>query len=85
VASTPAKPEHEIAYQELIELVNKHAGKLDSRDMLAIAANMLGKLIALQDHRKVTPAMAMKIVAKNIELGNTQALAEISGKPAGKA
>lgn len=72
-----AKPEHEVAYQELTALVSKHADKLTPLELLAIAANMIGKLIALQDQRKVTPALAMETVAKNIEAGNEQALREV--------
>lgn len=73
-----AKPHHEVAYQDLCELVNKHAGKLTSLEMLAVAANMLGKLIALQDQRSVSPALAMKVVAENIEYGNKQVLDQLS-------
>jgi hypothetical protein len=69
-----AKPEHEVAYQDLCQLVNKHADKLTSLELLAVAANMIGKLVALQDQRAVTPAMAMEIVARNIENGNRQVL-----------
>ena len=73
-----AKPEHEVAYQDLCALVNKHADRLSTLELLAVAANMLGKLVALQDQRKVTPSMAMEIVAQNIEYGNQQALAQIT-------
>jgi hypothetical protein len=66
------KPEHEVAYQDLADLVGKHKDKLSGLEMLAVAANMLGKLIALQDQRTVTPEMAMKIVVENVELGNQQ-------------
>lgn len=68
-----AKPEHEIAYQELVALVRRQtdAHGLTSLEMLAVAANMVGKLVALQDQRKVTPALAMQIVAKNVELWAT--------------
>ena len=72
-----ANPEHEIAYQDLVALVRKHAGHLSSMEMLAIASNMLGKLVAMQDQRTVTPAMCMEIVAQNIEEGNRQAVAEV--------
>lgn len=65
-----AKPEHEVAYQDLIQLVNKHAAKLTPLELLAVAANMLGKLIALQDQRTTSPDMAMKVVSDNIEYGN---------------
>jgi hypothetical protein len=80
-----SRPEHEVAYQDLCALVNKHAPKLSSLELLAVAANMLGKLVALQDQRAVTPSEAMEVVAKNVELGNRQAIAEVSGKSAGSA
>lgn len=72
-----AKPEHEIAYQEIIALVNKHGGHLDAIEMLAVAANALGKMIALQDQRKWTGPEVMEIVAKNIEEGNAQVLRQL--------
>lgn len=72
-----AKPEHEVAYQDLCALVNKHAADMSALELLAVAANMLGKLVALQDQRKVTPATAMEIVAQNIEHGNKQVLDQL--------
>lgn len=72
-----AKPEHEVAYQDICALVSKHAGKLSAAELLAIAANMVGKLVAMQDQRKMTPEAAMEIVAKNLELGNIQVLANL--------
>lgn len=72
----PAKPQHEVAYQDICTLIAKHK-ELPAIEILAIAANMVGKLVALQDQRSVTPAMAMEIVAKNLECGNEQALAEV--------
>ena len=47
-------------------------------EFLAVAANMLGKLVAMQDQRAVTPAMAMKIVADNIEHGNKDVMDRLS-------
>lgn len=67
-----AKPEHEVAYQDLCALVNKHADKLSALELLAVAANMVGKLVALQDQRTVTPDKAMEVVAQNLEYGNKQ-------------
>lgn len=69
-----AKPEHEVAYQDLCKLVDKHADKISAKELLAVAANMLGKLVALQDQRTMSPATAMEIVAQNIEHGNKQVL-----------
>src|SRR6202000_3549412 len=44
-----AKPQHEGLYQDLCKLVSKHADKLTAQELLAVAANMLGKLVAMQD------------------------------------
>lgn len=71
------KPEHEVAYQELNALIGKHAAQVSAVEMLAIAANVVGKIIALQDQRTMTPDKAMTIVAINIELGNQQVLDEL--------
>ena len=68
------KPEHEVLYQELTALLRRHGDKVTSLEMLAIAANMVGKIVAMQDQRSVTPGMAMQIVSRNLELGNQQVL-----------
>jgi hypothetical protein len=73
-----ARPEHEVAYQDLVLLIRKHADKMTALEILAVGANMLGKLVAMQDQRTVTPDMAMKIVAENIEYGNKEVLAQLS-------
>lgn len=70
--------EHEVAYQDLIALLNKHAGSLPASEMLAIAANMLGKLIALQDQRTMTRERALEIIMKNIEEGNSQVIDNVT-------
>ncbi len=85
VSSRLAKPEHEVVYQELCELVNRHARNLSPLELLAVAANMVGKLVALQDQRTISPMMAMEIVAKNIQFGNQQVLDELRGKGDGNA
>lgn len=73
-----AKPEHEVAYQDLCALVSKHAAKVSSLELLAIAANMIGKLVAMQDQRTVTPAVAMETVAQNLETGNRMVLEQLA-------
>ena len=72
--------QHEQFYQELVELMRKYSAALDSTECLAIAANMVGKLVALQDKATITPAMAMEIVALNLEDGNAQAMAQFGAK-----
>ena len=61
----------------MCNLVRKHADDMTSLELLAVAANMLGKLVALQDQRTTTPALAMEVVAKNIEQGNKQVLDQL--------
>ena len=73
-----SRPEHEVAYQDLCALMNKHADKLSSLEILAVGANMVGKLVAMQDQRTVTPKQAMDIVVKNFELGNQQVIEQLT-------
>lgn len=80
-----ANPEHEVAYQDLCELVGRHADKMTGLELLAIAANMVGKMVALQDQRAVSPATAMEVVARNIEHGNQQVIDQLRYGKGGRA
>ena len=66
------KPEHEVVYADLAALLERHADKMTKIEVLAIAANMLGKLVAMQDQRTITPDIAMQTISANIEHGNRQ-------------
>lgn len=70
---------------DVIALLDKHAGALDAAEMLALSAHLVGQILAMQDLRKLTLARAMEIVATNIEQGNGEVLAGLSGKSAGSA
>lgn len=65
---------YEACFQELCAVIKKHSADLSATEVLAIGANMVGKMIAMQDRRTVTPEMAMQIVIENIELGNRQVI-----------
>jgi hypothetical protein len=82
-----AKPEHEIAYQELAAFLKRQTDKynLSSEELLAVASNMLGKIIALQDQRTMTKDRALKIVCANLEMGNQHLIGELVGKSEGEA
>ena len=67
----PTNPEHEVLYNELANLLERFK-ELPKEEVLAVAANMVGKIIALQDQRTMTPERAMAIVERNIEIGNRQ-------------
>lgn len=69
--------DHQAMRNELIEVMRKYGGKLRSDEVLALAAYTVGQLLALQDQRTMTPAMAMELVASNIEAGNQHAIAEV--------
>ena len=77
MSTRAARPEHEVLYQDLAKLVGKHGDKVTAEEMLAIAANMLGKLLAFQDQRTMTRERGLEIITQNIELGNQQAVAEV--------
>lgn len=72
-APTPAM---EAFRDDLLAILNKHAGALDASEMMALAAYTTGQIMAMQDARKWSPALAMEVVAKNIEAGNAQAIAD---------
>jgi sulfur transfer protein SufE len=72
-----AKPHHEVLYQELVALLRRHGDEMSSEEMLAVAANMLGKLLAYQDQRTMTRERGLEIIIKNIEYGNQQAIDEV--------
>lgn len=70
---------------DMLDVLSKHAGDLQANQMLSMAAYFVGQLIALQDQRTMTPAMAMDLVSINIEKGNQFQLGELTGAPAGNA
>lgn len=80
----PSK-EHEVAYQDIVAMMSKHGDKVSAEDLLAISANAVGKILAMQDQRTMTPERGMKIIARNIESGNAQMLSEVLGHAAGMA
>jgi hypothetical protein len=79
------KPQHHAFRDDVVALLKKHAGELDASEMLALAAHMVGQIVAMQDQRVMTPAMAMEVVAQNIEQGNGEVLAELADKTAGRS
>ncbi len=79
-----ATPEHEALYQDVVEFIRKWE-HLGAPTMLAVTANMLGKMVALQDQTIMSPKQAMEIVARNIEIGNAQVIAQLAASPATRA
>lgn len=51
---------------------------LEPEEMLALACQLVGNLIALQDQRKYTTNAVMAMVSANIEVGNREAIREVA-------
>jgi hypothetical protein len=79
-------PEHRLKFQQAgIRLAllkadidaafGKHKDDITPMEMLAVAAQVVGMLLALQDQRKITVAQALAVVQANIEEGNQAAIA----------
>ena len=76
---------HQALYLELSELLRRHGENASALEVLAISAQITGKLIALQDQSKVTKKHAMETVARNIELGNQQVIEALLQAKGGNA
>ena len=69
---------------DLKTALGKHS-HLSPPEMLAITAQLVGNLIALQDQTKHTSEACMRLVEKNIEIGNAACIETLLGKTEGKA
>lgn len=74
--STDAR--HQTFKRDVDKLLKKHAPRLPAQDLLAVASQIVGMLVALQDQRTMTPEMAMRIVAENVEAGNEEIVRNLS-------
>lgn len=81
----PTSPEAESCRQAMANAMQPYSDKLGPEGMLAVASALVGQLVALQDQRRMTPAMAMEVVARNIENGNREVLAGLRDSVAGRA
>jgi phage gp37-like protein len=75
-------PAHTAFRNDTVALLKKHE-HLSAVEMLAVTSILVGQLIALQDQRTMTPAQAMEIVSRNIEIGNMGAIDTFLGNPVG--
>ena len=75
--------EHKAFQTALTAVIGNEGKDLDSAVILAITANLVGRLIALQDQSKYSAALVMKLVAANIEQGNKEVIDELLSKTTG--
>lgn len=71
-----ASPAHIAFMDDLKSALGKHVD-LSAQEMLAVASQFVGNLIAMQDQTKMTPAQALAMVGANIEIGNAVAVAAL--------
>lgn len=64
-------------HADIAALCKRHLTPDTSERVLAVAAQVVGQVLAMQDQRKFTSEMAMQIVIENIQVGNRHALEEI--------
>lgn len=60
-------------------------GHLTPPVMLALASQLVGNLIALQDQTRYTGEAVMEIVVQNVQLGNSAVIDTFLGNTAGNA
>lgn len=75
--TTKTKPVHEEFNRAIKAVLEQFKDKLSNMEMLAVSAHLVGVLIAVQDQRIITSAVALDSVSKNIEAGNKEAMEEI--------
>lgn len=62
---------------DLLVLLDKYTGKATSLEMLAATANIVGQMVAHQDHRLYSSDEVMQLVRENLVAGNVQAVEAI--------
>jgi hypothetical protein len=69
MATVPPNVNHQQFYADVAELLKKHAETLNPLEMLAISAQIVGKVLALQAPTS-DKRLLMETISRNIEAGN---------------
>jgi hypothetical protein len=73
---------HQALKADLDEVMRKHGEHLTAQEILAVAAQVVGMVVAYQDATKMTTESCMEIVLRNIEIGNHVAIESMGITPA---
>lgn len=73
--SMPTIPADQALRDDIQALIKRHLDPDTPERVMAIAAMIVGQVIALQDQRMMTRAMVMDLVVANIEVGNQAVIA----------
>jgi len=85
VATKVFNETHEAARQAMLETLRPFAGEMSIIELVAVASQFLGQLVAMQDGRVYTLEQINDVVTKNIELGNQSIINEYLMNPQGSA
>lgn len=71
-----------VAYLEALKDALKTVPNVPSDQILAVASQYIGMLLALQDMRTMTPQKGLELIMRNIEIGNMMAVknAPVAGR-----
>lgn len=72
------------ARSAVLAAIKPHADEIGADRMLAVLAYTVGQMLALQDQRTMTVAMAMALISQNIEMGNLHAIEARLGRTEGQ-
>lgn len=67
--------------KDLLALLKKHAGEFPADEFLAIACNLVGKILALQDYSRFSEEDLSQLMNANILLGKQQMLSSLERSP----
>lgn len=64
-------------HADIAALIKRHLTPDTAERVLAIASQVVGQVLALQDQRTMTREMAMQVVMSNIETANAAVIARL--------
>lgn len=76
--SREPKDAHHSCRLALCAAVAPFQKELSAQELLAVAAQFVGQLLAFQDHRLMSPEMGIQLVLRNIEAGNQAAIESVN-------
>lgn len=78
-------PEHDAFMAELKSCLGSTGKDLDAAVLLAIASQFVGQLLAMQDQRRFSVQQAIKLIERNVEIGNQTVIDSLLTQPGGSA
>lgn len=75
--SVKATETDQALHADIAALIKRHLTPDTPERALAIASQVVGQVLALQDKRKMTKEMAFDVMLSNIEMGNQQVIGNL--------